>query len=818
MVEMLEGQTLEGGHIGEWVSDPDGQPVFRIFPGRLEGRSDLVLPRGGWRGMWHQVGNMRITATACAGGGIALYVADRGLVKIHSSGKDGLEMMGRKWRVVDARGEVVLDSMSATSLSHIDWGTSYAKWVYRGRNIGAVRKLSAPIEDFPAILLETCVLTDVEEDESSRSEATISSFRERRLFFQEEWTFRLYPFLPGMLMSGWASPPSSYKGKEKILWNLMFFVSSLTRVLTEGLRRFFGRIMLIGAVKGSFSGTAFLTPRIFSFGKKKHRNRKGLVPLLDGSLFMAFKDSCSSAIDVSMEVVRGKISVKVSSEMQGSLPYRLYAIAGKARRGDLSRFLEDIPNNVFQNKSKNEGSIEFHSPDSELPVREQIWHCAYLRGAFLFDRYLDTHFLPQGSAYGFVHGAQGAPRDYTFSAIPLTYLYPEGAKEIIKSIMRMMREDGAIYYSHVGRGICTSGGIHHFPSDLPLFFMWALTEYVWATRDFEFLGEEIAFHSYRREKEKFSSVLEKVLLAFHFLKEEVGTGEHGMLRLGGGDWMDPLPLMVEKPRRLKSRGESGFSSALAVYVLPRAAELIRDSYPQQAGEMVEFAGLLRRAIEDSWRGNWFLRGWDGSGNPIGLDRLFLDVQCWCLIAQIGSTLRRMTLVENIYKLCDKHSPAGATIIDSPVRTRYSVLPPGWDCNGGVWPIICALLTWGYALHSKELAWESLKKIFLSRHAREYPHVWFGIWSGPDSYNSRHGEREGETFVQPATPMMEFPVMNSNTHVAPLLGVLKICGIEATPHGIEIEPRIPDWVNEWRLDTALFSAEFMHDELKFRMKV
>ncbi len=814
---MLEGETLEGGHIGEWTSDLDGQPAFRVFAERLEGRRGLILPSGGWKSMCHQVGNKRITATACAGGGFSLYVADEGLVKIYSSGKDCLDILGRKWRVVDMRGEVVLDSMGESSLSHVDWGTSYARWVYRGRNIKVMRKLSAPIEDFPAVLLETRVFLNEEKKKPSQSDDPDLGSHDKRLFFEEEWTFKLYPFMPGMLMSGVTPPPSSYKGKEKISWRLMFLVSSLARFFTDRLRRIIGRVMLIAAEEDSFSNITIFTPRIFPLMKNKRKYRKGLIPLLDGSLFVAFQEFHSSSIDISTKASRGRIFVKMCSEITGPLPYRLCAIAGVARCEELFGMVKDMQELVFQEKSKSEGAIEFHIPDTALPAREPVWHCAYLRGAFFFDRYMDSYFLPQGSAYGFVHGVQGAPRDYAFSAIPLTYFHPQGAREILKSIMRMMRADGAIYYSHIGRGICTSGGVHRFPSDLPLFFMWALTEYVWATRDFEFLGEEIPFYSHCREKEKSSAVLDKVLLTFRFLKEDLGTGEHGMLRLGGGDWMDPLPLMVEKTRPLRFGGESGFSTALAVYVLPRAAELIKSFYPRQAKDMVEFACFLRKAIEDSWQGKWFLRGWDGRGNPIGLDRLFLDVQCWCLIARAGSSHQRMTLIENIYELCDKRSPIGATVIDCPVRTRYSVLPPGWDCNGGVWPIICALLTWGYALHSRELALESLRKIFLTRHAREYPHVWFGIWSGPDSYNSWHGEREGETFVQPATPMMEFPVMNSNTHVAPLLAILKLCGVEASPQGINIEPRIPDRFHEWRIDTALFSAEFRGNELKLNMK-
>jgi hypothetical protein len=87
---------------------------------------------------------------------------------------------------------------------------------------------------------------------------------------------------------------------------------------------------------------------------------------------------------------------------------------------------------------------------------------------------------------------------------------------------------------------------------------------------------------------------------------------------------------------------------------------------------------------------------------------------------------------------------------------------------------------------------------LARHARCYPDVWYGIWSGPDAYNAWFGEQPGQTFVQPATPMQEFPVMNSNAHAGPLLGLLRVLGVETTPSGLTVVPR--GQPTGWRLAT------------------
>jgi hypothetical protein len=84
-------------------------------------------------------------------------------------------------------------------------------------------------------------------------------------------------------------------------------------------------------------------------------------------------------------------------------------------------------------------------------------------------------------------------------------------------------------------------------------------------------------------------------------------------------------------------------------------------------------------------------------------------------------------------------------------------------------------------------------------------VWYGIWSGPDAYNAHFGEQAGETFVQPATPMQEFPVMNANAHAGPLLGLLRVLGVETDEAGIVVRDRGPA-IPPWRLHTALGDLE------------
>jgi hypothetical protein len=149
---------------------------------------------------------------------------------------------------------------------------------------------------------------------------------------------------------------------------------------------------------------------------------------------------------------------------------------------------------------------------------------------------------------------------------------------------------------------------------------------------------------------------------------------------------------------------------------------------------------------------------------------------------------------------DDPSPIGAKSLDRPVTVRGGILAPGWDTNGGVWPALNALLAWGYALHEPDRALALLRRMTFAAHAHAYPGQWIGIWSGPDAFNAHCAQHPGGTYVQPATPMAEFPVMNANAHAGPLLALAKVLGLETEASGLAV--RRAGALRDWQLATTL----------------
>ncbi|MCC5954013.1 MAG: hypothetical protein JJU45_18105, partial [Acidimicrobiia bacterium] len=159
----------------------------------------------------------------------------------------------------------------------------------------------------------------------------------------------------------------------------------------------------------------------------------------------------------------------------------------------------------------------------------------------------------------------------------------------------MISSSGVMHYAHCGRGMCTSGGIHAAPTDLGLFLMWALTECAWATGDEAFLDAVMPFWCRRAGGEQVhsSTVRQRALLAWPDLAERIGVGDRGLVRVGSGDWSDPISAMVPDRAQFRRRGESTFNTGVAAWVLPRAAALLEGTHPGEAAEMRSWAEARR---------------------------------------------------------------------------------------------------------------------------------------------------------------------------------------------------------------------------------
>jgi hypothetical protein len=452
-------------------------------------------------------------------------------------------------------------------------------------------------------------------------------------------------------------------------------------------------------------------------------------------------------------------------------------------------------------------------PDHPWVTRELSWHAAYLEALLSRDDGYGTVTADQGGAYLFLEGLNGAPRDFALANIPLTFIAPEAAKDNLRTMMRLQEGDGRFWYAMHGVDSVTGAMIHNNPSDLGLFFMWALSEYLMATRDFKFLLERVP---YRTASGADDTVSGHAAAALKHFNEKVGKGVHGLARILDGDWNDGLLLRSPDQALTKVYGESAFNSAMACYVLPLLGDALDGVESEVSAQAFTTGAAHCSAMKSAWTGTHFLRGFVVPDMPLGKDEsVYLEPQPFALLGGIADGDKGRVLAKKVHDELEAQSPIGPVHLYPPSDIGSGIQEIGSDTNGGIWHALNGLWIWAVSGVDPDRSWEIFMKSGMVAHAEAYPEIWYGIWSGPDSFNAWYHERAGETFIQAATPMTDYPVMNSNQHVSLLLAAIKSLGVIPVKGGFRIAPA---WKHRpFVMKTRLLDLSYSDKEAAFSFR-
>jgi hypothetical protein len=451
---------------------------------------------------------------------------------------------------------------------------------------------------------------------------------------------------------------------------------------------------------------------------------------------------------------------------------------------------------------KNDG-VRFSVPSEPWVERETSWHNYYLRSAMTYDSFFGEKILSQGHVYQYLMGFQGAARDPLQHALPFVFSQPDIVKNIIRYTLKEIQPDRSLPYAIVGSGMPMPAIF--VPSDQEMWLLWAASEYILATRDTKFLDEKIPSYPGEAASAGDPTVREWLQRTFRHMTEDIGVGRHGLMRLSNGDWNDEVVVMrgsADTFEGIRKVGESVLNGAMASYVLDhygRLAAYLGDTKSADAAHAK--AEAQRDAVRACWQGKWFKRAWLGEKlGWIGDDHLWLEPQPWTIIGGAATPEQHSTLIDSMNQLVRDPSPIGAMVQSKGDTTMRS--PVGTGTNGGVWPSINGTLIWALALHNGALAWDEWKKNSLAVHAEKYSDVWYGVWSGPDTYNSVLSKHPGQTMIALPSPddqstqkewgmsWTDFPVMNLHPHAWPLYSSAKLLGLDFHQKGIRFQPGLP----------------------------
>jgi hypothetical protein len=431
-------------------------------------------------------------------------------------------------------------------------------------------------------------------------------------------------------------------------------------------------------------------------------------------------------------------------------------------------------------------------PDAGVVQREIAWAAYNLLANTTFDEYRNVRLLGQGGSYKYIHGLDGAMGDLALFAESLLLLDPPIAADTLTyalatQIGGAQSTPWRFPYATTGVGAFSDVLIYNQRSDAYYFLPAAIGRYVALTRDADFLRRAIPF--YPRAAGAGGDVLEHIRRALDYGTQTLGFGARGIVAMGTGDYADGINSLASPDDPATPTGTSStYNAGAIIYGFPLAADVVEAADAALADRLRTLAASQADALLNrAWEGHYFYRGFVDSGNPLAPQIFFLEPQVFPVLAgRVDAARRDAALGEVVTRL---ETDIGA-LSNVAIGAGGEVGGPDKPLVGGIWPVANAWLTAAYARRDASEAWSSFRRNTLAAHAEKYPDLWYGIWTGPDSFNGPDNARPGEADAHLVTALTDYPALNSHMHSSPVRALTDLVGVSGTRDGLRILPRLP----------------------------
>jgi Glycosyl hydrolase 36 superfamily, catalytic domain len=386
---------------------------------------------------------------------------------------------------------------------------------------------------------------------------------------------------------------------------------------------------------------------------------------------------------------------------------------------------------------------EFSAETDPQLRREMQWNVAVLEAMASWREYYNETIIPQGCMYDYAWGVFASNRDIAQQALPLCHTNPALARSTLRFILKRTSPDGDVKLMDQGFGWAASTAMQ--TSDQQLYFFMLLAEYLRVTQDSALLSEQIDY--YPVEKSGEDTVLAHVRQAFLFLRDRIGVGRHGLVRLWNSDWNDLFYAWEAKGSYNSTfeTAESCMNTAMAIVILGDLAPLLNRESGSEGSELAAAMlgyrnELLKAWMHDLGDRSFPRRAWTDSTTSLGEDNLWLEPQGFALLIPEMSTERKRTLLTELQRRVLRSEKMGARQIETPLV--HSGTPQGSRENGGFWYALHGPLVLGTATIDRDLAESLLKRMTFANYAKSFPEYWTGRWSASDSLDSSLLPSEG----------------------------------------------------------------------------
>lgn len=393
---------------------------------------------------------------------------------------------------------------------------------------------------------------------------------------------------------------------------------------------------------------------------------------------------------------------------------------------------------------------------------EMRWNAYVLEAMATYSAYFGETYVPQGMVYTYQDGDNIANRDNFQAVLPLCQSNPALAKSALRYALKHTTEQGEIKRGTSGYGY--SEPSIYKESDEQLYAMMAVGEYLRVTRDYALLDERIAYFPCELRRE--ATVATLLQRHFIYLRDVVGVGEHGLIRLLNSDWSDSF-LHKYSPNVTEWCAESVLNSAMALAVLPRLLSGLdaarRPALRPYSAALREYhAGLLSAFLRDFGTRSYAARAYLNDGNPsYGLDIVCLEPQGFVLQIPELPAARRQQIYNAVKAAVFAPEKVGFRIREKPLGGS------GEGEDGAIWPALQGQLVAAMAAFDPAEARRILAASSFRNFADRYPDFWTGRWTHSDSYGSTLSEREGLFQWWEGEPKRTFQGYCSHAHAWPL---------------------------------------------------
>ncbi|MGN0141449.1 MAG: GH36-type glycosyl hydrolase domain-containing protein [Roseburia sp.] len=376
--------------------------------------------------------------------------------------------------------------------------------------------------------------------------------------------------------------------------------------------------------------------------------------------------------------------------------------------------------------------------DGELR-RELIWHAYNLHAMATYSEYYQETKIPQGTIYDYDWGVHASARDNYQHALPLVYYNPELAKSVLRYMMKRTTPYGEIRLVERGNGYCSAE--RYFTSDQQLFFFLLLGEYLRVTKDYDFLNEKVQPYPYRNQAEM--SVLQFIEKCFAFLRDEIATGEHGLVRLLNSDWNDAVYYIVKAPyNSVLLSGESHMNSAMAIVVLQTLIKVLQEAKDavncKKISLLIESMRIYRESVLEAFIKDMgertFSKRMYFAGRSYGDDNMFLEPQGYTLLIDEISQEKKKALYQEMQKRVYDGEILGAREQEKP-EFEDAEFDKGSRENGGFWWALNGPVIMGVSKFDREEAMRLLKNMTFAHFSEKFPQYWTSYWSAADNIES-----------------------------------------------------------------------------------